>query len=168
LDNKLNDDGIKTLKRVATVFFVVLFLYITGFGGCMMVRQKGGPWVVFEAVDSNGVPVVKITHHLRLTNGPVTLLFPGEKIGNLPVRSEPLGYSRVFRAPNTNDMPYGPVHFVDVTFLPGTVAFDVFGHLVEIQPRTLYLDGHETPWVSGTNIMLRPQDKMPTSQRPKR
>jgi hypothetical protein len=48
------------------------------------------------------------------------------------------------------------------------VAFDVFGHIVEILPRTLKLDGREVPWVPGTNITVPTTGKIPLEQRPKR
>ena len=75
---------------------------------------------------------------------------------------------RIFRDPNTNDLPYGPVEFADVTFLPGTIAFDAFGHLIEMVPRTLYLDGKEVAWNGETNVVVHPQDRLPMEKRPKR
>ena len=161
----LNDDGLKLAQKAARAFFAVLFLYITAFGGCTLVRQRGGPWVVTEDKMPDGTPVVRLEHHKLLMGGAVTLTFPGE---HAPVRFTNAPYMRIFRDPNTNDLPYGPVEFADVTFLPGTIAFDAFGHLVELVPRTLYLDGHEVPWTVGTNLMVRPEDKLPVERRPKR
>lgn len=65
-------------------------------------------------------------------------------------------------------MPYGEIEFVDTTFLPGTIAFDAFGHLIELQPKALFVDAKEYSWVSGTNITLAPGDKLPPGRRPKR
>lgn len=130
-----------------------------------MVRQRGGPWVVTEDKRPDGTPFVLLEHHRLLPGGGVTVLFPGE---TAPSRFTNAPYQRIFRDPNTNDLPFGPVEFADVTFLPGTIAFDAFGHLIELVPRTLYLDGKEVPWSAGTNWVVRPEGKLPLDKRPKR
>ncbi len=161
----MNDDSIQLARKAARSFFAVLFLYITGYSGCMLVRQRGGPWVVTEDKLTNGTPVVVLEHHKLLAGGPVTLTFPGE---TAPSRFTNAPYRRIFRTPNTNDLPYGHVEYVDITYLPGTVAFDAFGHLVEMVSRTLYLDGQEVAWTPGTNLVVRPEGKLPIEKRPKR
>ncbi len=161
----MNDDSIQLARKAAKSFFAVLFLYITGYSGCMLVRQRDGPWVVTEDKLTNGTPVVLLEHHKLLAGGAVTLSFPGEQA---PERFTNAPYRRIFRTPNTNDLPYGPVEYADVTFLPGTIAFDAFGHLIEIVSRTLYLDGREIAWTSGTNLVVQPGDKLPPASRPKR
>jgi hypothetical protein len=108
---------------------------------------------------------MRIAQHRILGDRDVTLVFPGEIP---PARFTNDPYLRVFNSPNTNGLPYGPIPFVDVTFFPGTVAVDVFGHLVEMVPRTLYLDGREIPWVPGTNIVVPREGKLPPEKRPLR
>ena len=131
----------------------------------MAVRQRGGPWVMFQDRLADGTPVVRLEHHKLLASGGVTLTFPGELA---PARFTNAPLMRVFNNPGTNLLPYGPVEFLDVTFLPGTVAVDVFGHLIEAIPRTLFIDGREIPWVTGTNIVVPMTGKLPSDQRPKR
>ncbi|MEN9674223.1 MAG: hypothetical protein RIS76_119, partial [Verrucomicrobiota bacterium] len=114
---------------------------------------------------ADGTPLLKIEHHVLLAGGPVTLTFPGEAA---PARFTNAPYQRIFSQPNTNIFPYGPVVFLDTTVLPGSVAMDVFGHLVELVPRTLYVDGHEVGWTPGTNIVVPMTGKIPPEQRPKR
>ena len=41
------------------------------------------------------------------------------------------------------------------------VAFDFFGHEVELLPRTLYLNKVEHPWKSGAVFTLQPNQKLP-------
>ena len=65
----------------------------------------------------------------------------------------------VYTRPDTNSTPFGPIYFVDTTQLPGTVAVGAFGHVVEMIPRTLFVDFQEVPWVSGTNLTLLPDGK---------
>ncbi len=161
----MNEDGIKAAKAFAALFFVTLFLYITLYGGCMAVRQRGGPWVMFQDKLPDGTPVVRLEHHKLLPSHGVTLTFPGEQA---PSRFTNAPLMRVFNNPNTNILPYGPIEFLDVTFLPGTVAVDVFGHLIEAVPRTLFIDGREIPWVEGTNIVVPPTGKLTPEKRPKR
>lgn len=161
----MNDDGTKAAKGFVALFFATLFLYITFYGACMAYRQRGGPWAVTQDKLPDGTPVMRIEHHRLLVGGPVTLTFPGE---TAPARFTNAPYLRVFSRPNTNIFPYGPVEFLDTTFLPGSVALDVFGHVVEMVPRTLYLDGRELGWVPGTNIVVPTTGKVPREMRPKR
>lgn len=121
--------------------------------------------MIIEDKQADGTPFVRLEHHRLLPDHPLTLVFPGEKA---PERFTNAPYMRIFRDPNTNDLPYGPVEFADVTFLPGTIAFDAFGHLIELVPRILYLDGKEVAWNDQTNLIVRSQEKLPLEKRPKR
>ena len=56
-------------------------------------------------------------------------------------------------------MPFGRVKFEDLTYLPGTVTFDFFGHEIELIPRTLYINRKPRPWQSNAIISLTPADK---------
>jgi hypothetical protein len=58
-------------------------------------------------------------------------------------------------------VPFGKVKFEDLTYLPGSVAFDFFGHEVELLPRTLYLNKKEHAWQSGSVHQLKPEEKLP-------
>ncbi len=161
----MNDEGSKAVRNLIAIFIATLFLYITGYGGCTAVRQRGGPWVVIQGKDPSGQPWMRIAQHRILGDRDVTLVFPGEMA---PARFTNDPFQRVFNSPNTNSLPYGPIPFVDVTFFPGTVALDAFGHLIEMVPRTLFLDGHEIPWVPGTNIVVSRDGKLPPEKRPLR
>lgn len=161
----MNDEGSRAVKRFAGLFFGTLFVYVTFYGACMAYRQRGGPWVMFQDRATNGTPVVRLEHHKLLADGGVTFSFPGE---HAPDRFTNAPLMRIFNTPNTNTLPFGPVEFVDTTFLPGTIAVDVFGHLIEANPRILYLDGREIPWVAGTNIVVPITGKLTADQRPQR
>jgi hypothetical protein len=142
------------VQRFLFVFVATLFAYVTLYGACELKRRKAGPWNVTYALGSNGVPELRIEHPRLLGPKPVTVTFPGEK----PDRTD-LPITAVFTRPITNAMPFGPVIFVDSTVLPGTVTLNCFGHVVEIVPRTLFLDLKEVAWVPGTNISLMPDTK---------
>lgn len=148
------DDLPPSVRKLFWVFVGTLFLYVTVYGACQAVRRRGGPWNLTYAMTSNGVPELKIEHPRLLGNQPVTVQFPGEK----PERTD-LPLIAVFSVPITNAMPFGPVIFVDNTQLPGTVTLNCFGHVVEMVPRTLFIDLKEVGWVPGTNIVLLPGTK---------
>jgi hypothetical protein len=61
------------------------------------------------------------------------------------------------------DIPFGKCVFMDTTFLPGTIVFDLFGHEIQLIPRVLTIDKKDIPWqsneniaVSGTNVVVSP------------
>jgi hypothetical protein len=41
---------------------------------------------------------------------------------------------------------------MDATSLPGTVAFELFGHEIQLLPRVLTIDNQERPWRSNEII----------------
>ncbi len=51
-------------------------------------------------------------------------------------------------------VPFGKCLFMDTTFLPGTVTFQLFGHEVELMPRVLIIDGKENPWRPGAMVVV--------------
>jgi hypothetical protein len=148
------DDLPPSVRKLFWVFIGTLFLYVTFYGACQAMRRRGGPWNLTFSVGSNGVPELRIEHPRLLGDQPVTLQFPGEK----PERTD-LPITAVFSVPITNAMPFGPVIFVDNTQLPGTVTLNCFGHVVELVPRTLFVDLKEVGWVPGTNLVLEPGTK---------
>lgn len=143
------DDTPPMVKKLFWTFIGTLFLYVTIYGGCQAMRVRGGPWNVTYAFGEAGVPELRIEHPRLLGPVPVVLRFPGEK----PSRAD-LPITVVFSAPITNAMPFGAVIFVDTTQLPGTVTLNCFGHIVEMVPRTLFVDLKEVPWTAATNIVL--------------
>ena len=143
-----------SVKRLFVAFVATLFGYVTLYGGCELARRRGGAWNLTYALSSNGVPELRIEHPKILGPLPVTVSFPGEK----PERTD-LPLTAVFSVPITNAMPFGAVIFVDNTVLPGTVTVNCFGHVVEMIPRTLFVDMTEVGWVPGTNIVLGASSK---------
>jgi hypothetical protein len=141
-------------KKLFFFFIATLFLYVTIYGACQAMRVKGGPWNLTYALGEDQVPELRIEHPKRLGSLPVILRFPGET----PERTD-LPITAVFSSPITNNMPFGPVLFVDTTLLPGTVAVNCFGHVIELVPRTLFLNFQEVPWVAGTQMVLSQESK---------
>lgn len=155
---RLNEEPLpRSVLRLFTGFILCLFAYVTFYGGCEIARRRNGPWEVTFAKETNNVPVLRITERrMGLTN--VTIQFTGE---TAPPKEE----LRVYTLPNTNSTPFGVTIFQDGTVLPGTLTLDCFGHEIELLPRTMIINRKEVPWVSGTNIVLQPSEKLPPEQR---
>ena len=142
-----------------SVGLITLIVYVVVFSWVENKRRNNGPWeITFTQSDSS--PALLINHtKLGLTN--VTIILPGAIApANLPqtVRFE---HGRV--APF--DLPFGKCIFLDTLYLPGTVTCEVFGHEIQILPRTMTIDHVERPWQSGEKILLtnRPSVTLPAN-----
>jgi hypothetical protein len=137
-------DGL--LKPVLVASVAALALYIVTYNSIEHRRTRNGPWQVTFGVDG-GAPALWINQPaLAITNLQIT--FPGEAVeldhaGTFLYREpQPVPYS----------VPFGKCLFMDTTFLPGTIAFSLFGHEIQLIPRVLTIDGKELPWRSNTKI----------------
>jgi hypothetical protein len=149
------DQQPERLGRNLLIIFVVALVGYAGFFSCdAHLRTHKGPWVV-QFVTSNEPPRIIISQpFLQISN--VTVSFPGEKTTNAQ------SASFVFDRPSPNrPLPFGTVKFEDLTYLPGSVAFDFFGHELELLPRTLIINQSERGWTSGKEFKLDPGEKLP-------
>jgi hypothetical protein len=141
---------------IAGVFAIVL--YAASYSFIEHMRQRKGGWHVTFASDLAGQPEVWVAQPvLGITN--VQFRFPGEKISAMKLRK-----TVVFTSPITN-VPFGQIIFIDTTFLPGTITFDLFGHEVQLLPRILIVNKREVPWQSNQAIELTPVEKLPSEVR---
>lgn len=135
-------------RQALIVFGVCAVFYFGGFWALQHWRTRRGPWeVTFQSADN--APAVQIAAPALGITG-VQIVFPG-------TNSPPPG--RVvtvrFDDPAQRDaVPFGRVKFLDTTLLPGTVTFDLFGHEIELLPRTLIINKREHAWRSGERIEL--------------
>jgi hypothetical protein len=90
---------------------------------------------------------------LNISN--VQLVFVGERLTNSP------GVVRFDRP--LQPIPFGKTKFEDLTYLPGSVVFNFFGHEVELLPRTMYVNRKERAWSNGPIHLLTPAEKLPES-----
>ena len=135
-------------KTLAIVGLVTLIVYITVFSLVEGNRRKDGPWeLTFTQVDDS--PALRISQtKLNLTN--ITILFTEAIIPtNLP---QTVRFQHGQIAPL--DLPFGKCIFLDTLYLPGTVTCEVFGHEIQLLPRTLTIDRVEHPWRAGEKILL--------------
>jgi hypothetical protein len=124
-------------RHLLIAFALALAIYAVFFTCDQALRKRRGPWEVEFRTNNAGYPMIVVNQRrLEITN--VQIAFLDERATN--------GGRVVFNVPQ-QPIPFGKTKFEDLTFLPGSVAFDFFGHEVELLPRTLYLNKHEFPWM---------------------
>jgi hypothetical protein len=150
------DSSDRLPRHLAIGFGLALVIYAAFFTCDQRVRQHKGPWEVTFMTNSAGLPAITVNQpNLSITN--VQIVFGGETLSN------GISGTRVVFDKPQQVIPFGKTKFEDLTYLPGSVAFDFFGHEVELLPRTLYLNKKEYPWKPGAIYELTPAEKLPPS-----
>ena len=139
-----------TAKSIALVFLSVVVLYLATFFGIEWLRHRRGPWEIAFDINGNQEPVITISQPTLGISG-VRLVVHGDRATNSP------GVVRFSRV--QQPVPFGRVIYEDLTFLPGVVTLDLFGHEVELLPRLLVVNQKQVPWRSSTEIELWPTNK---------
>ncbi len=136
-------------KHLLIAFGMALLGYILLYSCDRHVRSRKGAWEFTFASSANGEPVLTIDQpHYGISK--VRILIEGETFDGPTKRLR-------FDRPGIS-IPFGETIFFDTTYLPGSVTFDLFGHEVEVLPRTLILNFNEHPWKVGELIRLKPED----------
>jgi hypothetical protein len=121
------------------VFGGCVLLYALAFGFIEGSRHRKGPWELSFGTDSSGIPSLRIDQPALGIQG-VEIRFPRVHLTNGSTRS-------VVRLDTpARPLPFGNRLHEDLTFLPGVIALELFGHEVEIAPRTLVVDRKEVAW----------------------
>jgi len=139
-----------TAKSIALLFAAVLVLYVAVFFGIERARQHKGPWEVDFQTNAGGSPVLLVSQP-KLGLSDVKIVVHGENTTNASGR---VSFDRV-----KQPVPFGKVIYEDLTFLPGVVTFDLFGHEIELLPRTLIADKKLVAWKPGITVDLWPTNK---------
>jgi hypothetical protein len=139
------------LKHAAFAFIIALVGYVFFYSCDARLRTRKGAWMVRFEANTNGEPVLVILQPWHKIN--TQILLRGEQATNTPGVVE-------FKDPKHLETPFGRVRFHDLTYLPGTVTLDVYGHEVELLPRTLVLNTKEVGWTNGSYV-LTPTNKIP-------
>jgi hypothetical protein len=140
------------LKHAALAFVIALVGYLFFYGCDAHLRARKGPWIVNFQASTNGEPLLVIDQ--PALNIHTQVLLAGEKATNTP------GVA-LFKSPQHLNTPFGRVRFHDLTYLPGTITLDVYGHEIELLPRTLVLNTREVGWTNGITYVLTPTNKIP-------
>jgi len=137
----------RLLKAVGLVFLGAVLLYLLAFYGIEYARNRKGGWQVTFQSDNAGVPQLLIAQPV-LGIRDVHVVFPEQRLTR-----QNLEECVRFDEPLTA-VPFGKVIYLDTTFLPGSIVLELFGHEVQLLPRTLIVDRKETPWKSGMTLRL--------------
>lgn len=145
----MQSDGI--FKPLLITFCLALVGYGLMFGCDRHLRSRKGAWELTFASSTEGEPVLTVDQPYHGISK-VRMVFKGESF---------LGPTKRLRFDGPGvSLPFGQPIFFDTTYLPGSITLDLFGHQVEILPRTLILNFEERPWVEGELIELRPEESL--------
>jgi hypothetical protein len=150
------------LKHFVIAFLLAGACYALFYPTIESRRTRKGPWQVVFTNGLDGHPVLIINQpKLSITNVVISFpeqpALPTEALTNLPfAQPRPVPYP----------VPLGECKFMDTTFLPGTLAFELLGHPVELLPRVLVIDHQEHPWVSDSTITLHPRSETSGGNKP--
>ena len=138
-------DGI--LRPVIVAFVAALAIYFVFYTGIEHRRTRKGPWQVAFTNHLDHPAIIINQPALGITN--VQIIFAAAAATNVAEVD-------LYREPREvpYPVPYGKCLFMDTTFLPGTIVFELFGHEIQLIPRVLTIDKREQPWSSGVTVTL--------------
>ncbi len=135
-------------KQILLVFLATLLGYVAVFNWIEHRRRKNGPWQM-TFTELAGVPAIVVNQPaLQFTN--ITIVFGGATAQTNQPQTVAFEHGR----PAPFDLPFGKCVFTDAIFLPGTATCEIFGHEIQLLPRTLTIDRVEHPWRAGEKIFL--------------
>lgn len=149
-----------TWKSVVFTFIVAVLFYALAYSWINRRQTAKGPWQVNFTTNVHGAPALVISQPaLGISN--VTVQFPGEQLAPSN-RTASIAFARP-----KQPTPFGYVAYDDLMFQPGDVALDCFGHLVEMVPSGLGLNGIRHQWTNGAIFSLDPTDRLSAEARKK-
>ncbi len=150
--------GSRILPHFVGALILALAVYAGAFWLDQHLRTRRGPWEVTFDRMPDGTPAISIRQQ-QLGIREVRIQFPGETTATEPA-------SIRFDAPGLA-VPWGRLKYDDLTYLPGVVTLELFGHEIELLPRTLYLNRRAIAWNLATNLTLRASDRPATLPEPR-
>jgi hypothetical protein len=150
-------------KHFILAFLLALVGYIFFYQTIEHRRTRNGPWQVSFTHGADAPTLIIAQPRLAITN--VQIRFPGEPL--LVTNSQSIITTLSFAQPRPvpYEVPFGECVFMDTTFLPGTITFELFGHEIELLPRALIIDREEHRWQPNATIAL-PRDPRTPPQTP--
>ncbi len=140
-------------KHVGIAFALAVAGYVLLYSCDSRLRTQKGPWTVDFQTTTNQEPLLVINQP-ALGNEKVRILLAVE---TAPNRQDGVRFEHPAALPT----PYGRVRFHDLTYLPGTITLDLFGHEVEMLPRALFLNTREVAWSNHSTHVLLATNKIP-------
>lgn len=146
----MKSDG--ALRHFILAFVLALVCYALFYYSIEHRRIRKGPWEVTFTYNAAGTPIMTVNQpKLAITN--YQIIFPDQPLPSTNALGKLL-FSQPQPVPYP--VPFGKCIFMDTTFLPGTVTFQLFGHEIELLPRALIVDHQEHPWVADSTLTLHP------------
>ena len=149
-----------TWKSVVFTAVLAVIFYVIGYSWVSRRQAGSGPWQADFATNAAGIPQVTFSHPARGISN-VMVQFTGEKLA--PTNTT----GHVSFAKPKAVTPFCTVAYDDLMFQPGVVTLDCFGHLVEMTPKALGLNGTAFPWTNGAAYSLSSSDKISAEDRTK-
>lgn len=150
------------MKHFILAFVLAVICYVFFYHYIEHRRTRKGPWeVTFRLTNSPaGTPLpMLVVSQPKLSIRNAAIAFPDQPA----VETNHLGTFRFSQPqPVPFEVGFGKCVFMDTTFLPGTLTFELFGHQVELLPRVLVIDRQEHPWISHSTITVLPVQTNPT------
>lgn len=150
-------------RHLMVAFVITIVVYVAAFSWIEHRRVFRGPWQLRFSADSKGVPSLLITQ-TNLGIHDVQVVFPEEHASVSNV-SQTLFFNKPAEPPI--DLPFGQCVFEDLTFLPGTLTIQLYGHELELLPRVLVVNKLRRDWTPGETITLYATNKLPHLFQPK-
>jgi hypothetical protein len=142
------------LRHFLVAFGIALVAYVAFYRCDHHLRVRKGPWEVTFTANPAGAPVLVVNQPgLAISNVLIVLHDETAPGSGLPTT---VRFDRPRR-----DMPFGKVIYDDLMYLPGAVTLELFGHEVELLPRTLLVNRKPVPWAENLKIELTPKDRLP-------
>ncbi|MDG1890577.1 MAG: hypothetical protein P8L18_04635 [Verrucomicrobiota bacterium] len=143
----MQSDGFS--RHLLIAFGLALTGYVLMYGCDRHLRARKGAWEFTFAATATGEPVLTIDQaHYGIRKVRVVIENQHYEGPTKRLRFDKPGL----------ELPFGKPVFFDTTFLPGSVTLDLYGHEVEVLPRTLIVNFKELPWVSGQQHSLAPEE----------
>ena len=139
-------------RHFLLAFLLAGICYAALYAGCEARRKRNGPWVVTFTNSPSGYPVMLLSEYkLAITNQQIQ--FPDQP---MPPQAQLGTWTFDKPQPTPFSVPFGQCVFMDTTFLPGNITFEMFGHQIQLLPRVLTVDHQEHPWFPEDPITLHP------------
>lgn len=139
----------RLLIQFILLFGLVLIGYLAVFSWIERRRVVNGPWEVTFSAEAG---------HAQLLINQATLNIRDVRISFKDIVAPSNVVERVIFTKPQNPpypVPFGECVFQDLLFFPGTVVLKLFGHEIQLIPRTLTINQVEYPWRNGEIIEIK-------------
>ena len=153
-------------KQIIICFLLVLIAYMSVYHWVEYRRHFKGPWQLGFETNASGQPTLTIhqpklnlTKQIQLNGESWHPTFsPSTNMAPIVATNDAGAVTVAINRPGL-DIPFGRIIYEDLTFLPGVVTLDLFGHEIEMMPRVLLVNKKEVAWNQVDPVVLRPDQK---------